>query len=477
MIIVAKDGSGAFSTIQAAIDALPADPREGDRKVFVRKGIYHERVIVNKEGACLVGEDAAETILTWSSFALELHPDGTERTTFRSWTLMVNAADVTVENLTIRNDAGDGREVGQAVAVYAAGDRGLWRGCRMIAHQDTLYCGPLRIPDVVADLGDRQGTAEQVPLVQDGHPSHSRQYFERCYIEGDVDFIFGSYRCWFEGCDLFMGERGGWYTAANTHASQPYGFVFHRCRLSGNCPEGQAYLGRPWRAGSATLFLRCDMDAHVAPEGFTDWDETRGVTDRYGEWETTGVRADLSPRNAHEKRLTPEEAGAITLPSVLGGEDGWQPAAPGPDYALMAEQLRAFAAEEGWFASLLSNASALIYDQLPNLNWAGFYLVRGEDLVLGPFQGKPACIRIPRGKGVCGAAWAEGRTLVVPDVHQFPGHIACDSASRAEIVLPLRQEDRIVGVLDIDSPVQDRFSPEDAAGLERLVDALQQSLQ
>lgn len=325
MITVALDGSGQYTSLQAAIDALPVEGSEEDRTVFVRKGVYRERVIVHKNHVRIVGEDAEETVLTWSSFALQIHPDGTERTTFRSWTLMVCADDVTVENLTVRNDAGDGTVVGQAVAVYAAGDRGVWKNCRMIAHQDTLYCGPLRIPDVVDDLGSRVGCAEQVPLVQDGHPSRSRQYFEHCYIQGDVDFIFGSYRCWFEDCMLFMNQRGGWYTAANTHASQPWGFVFRHCRLTGACAEGKAFLGRPWRAGSAAVFLSCDMDAHVAPEGFTDWDETRVITARYGEWGTTGVRADLSFRDPRENRLTDAEAAALTPAAVLSGTDGWRP--------------------------------------------------------------------------------------------------------------------------------------------------------
>ena len=158
--------------------------------------------------------------------------------------------------------------------------------------------------------------------MQDGHLSRSRQYFERCYIQGDVDFIFGSYRCWFEDCDLFLDKRGGWYTAANTNMEQTYGFVFHGCRLTGSCEIGKAYLGRPWRAGSATIFLECDMDEHVAPEGFTDWDEARLITDRYAEWRTTGVRADLSTRQGAEKHLTEEEAAAIekaALDAATGG--------------------------------------------------------------------------------------------------------------------------------------------------------------
>ena len=106
--IVAQDGTGDFRTIQEAVDALPADSRGEVREIRVKPGTYHERVIVNRENTRLIGEDTEKTILTWSSYAMEIHPDGTERTTFRSWTLMVNAEDVTVENLTIRNDAGDG---------------------------------------------------------------------------------------------------------------------------------------------------------------------------------------------------------------------------------------------------------------------------------------------------------------------------------------------------------------------------------
>ncbi len=328
MIIAAKDGSGDFDSLQAAVDALPESG--GDRVILVKKGVYHERVAVNKDKVRIVGEDPMETVVTWSSFAKELHPDGTERTTFRSWTMLVNGDDVTVENLCVRNDAGDGRDVGQAVAVYAAGDRGVWRGSRLIAHQDTLYCGPVRIPDVEADLFPRGGRAERIEMVQDGHPSRSRQYFENCYIQGDVDFIFGSYRCWFEKCTLFMNERGGWYTAANTHISQPWGFVFRRCRLTGACPEGKAYLGRPWRRGSAAVFLECDTDACVAPEGFTDWDETRVITSRYGEFGTTGARKDLGCRDPRERRLTAQEARCITVSEVLGGADGWQPAKDQP---------------------------------------------------------------------------------------------------------------------------------------------------
>ena len=146
------------------------------------------------------------------------------------------------------------------------------------------------------------------------------------------------------------------------------------------------------------------------------------------------------------------------------------------DYALLRAQLLAFAETDRHWTPLLSNASALLYDAMENVNWAGFYLVRGDRLVLGPFQGKPACVHIGKGRGVCGAAWAEDNTLRVPDVHAFPGHIACDCASRSEIVIPLHAAGEIRGVLDIDSPAEDRFSQADQAGLEAFARALEEAI-
>ena len=146
------------------------------------------------------------------------------------------------------------------------------------------------------------------------------------------------------------------------------------------------------------------------------------------------------------------------------------------DYQLLIAQLKSFAEADAWAVPLLSNASALLYDALPDLNWAGFYLMRDGRLVLGPFQGKPACIHIAVGKGVCGTAVAEDRTQRVADVHAFPGHIACDSASNSEIVVPIHQGGRVVGVLDIDSPSLDRFDAADQEGLEAFVGALERVL-
>ncbi|QDQ27540.1 GAF domain-containing protein [Chitinimonas arctica] len=140
-----------------------------------------------------------------------------------------------------------------------------------------------------------------------------------------------------------------------------------------------------------------------------------------------------------------------------------------PDYAALARQLDSLLAGERDFIASAAQFSAFIYQTLADLNWAGFYLARGEELVLGPFQGKVACVRIPFGRGVCGTCAVQCETIVVADVHAFPGHIACDSASNSEIVLPVIHNGRLIGVFDIDSPQTDRFSDADRMGLELLL--------
>ena len=147
------------------------------------------------------------------------------------------------------------------------------------------------------------------------------------------------------------------------------------------------------------------------------------------------------------------------------------------DYKLMNSQLMSLSEGVGWDITILSNAAALLWDSLEDINWAGFYLVRGGRLELGPFQGKPACTVIEIGKGVCGTAVAQDRTQLVKNVHEFPGHIACDSASNSEIVVPMHAGGNICGVLDIDSPILARFDEEDKAGLEAFVRILESILE
>ena len=137
------------------------------------------------------------------------------------------------------------------------------------------------------------------------------------------------------------------------------------------------------------------------------------------------------------------------------------------DYELLLAQAQALTEDVPYPIANLANLSALLYETLEGINWAGFYLAEDGVLALGPFQGRPACVKIPWGKGVCGTAAATDETQLVADVHAFPGHIACDAASRSEIVVPLRKDGRVIGVLDIDSPLLSRFTEEDRAGLER----------
>lgn len=146
------------------------------------------------------------------------------------------------------------------------------------------------------------------------------------------------------------------------------------------------------------------------------------------------------------------------------------------DYRTLVSQAEGMLEAEPWYVAAFSNLSALVMETLPDLNWAGFYIMKDGRLTVGPFQGKPACIHIAPGKGVCGTAAARNETVLVPDVHLFPGHIACDGASESEIVIPLRDGETVRAVMDIDSPVKGRFTPEDREGLETLARAIEKTV-
>ncbi|MDT0722976.1 GAF domain-containing protein [Staphylococcus haemolyticus] len=146
------------------------------------------------------------------------------------------------------------------------------------------------------------------------------------------------------------------------------------------------------------------------------------------------------------------------------------------NYNLLTKQLQSLIEDEQNLIAILSNTSAILNDNLDQINWVGFYLIESEELILGPFQGHPACVHIAIGKGVCGTAVAEDKTQLVKDVHAFPGHIACDANSKSEIVIPIHVNDEIIGVLDIDAPITDRFTNEDKEGLEVIVKVLEKQL-
>ena len=143
------------------------------------------------------------------------------------------------------------------------------------------------------------------------------------------------------------------------------------------------------------------------------------------------------------------------------------------DYGLIQKTIEGFAETEPWYVPFMSNISALLYEEMEDINWLGFYVMKGDGLVVGPFQGKVACIKIPVGKGVCGSAVRDDKIYRVENVHDFPGHIACDSASMSEIVLPIHSNGKIIGVLDIDSPVASRFTKEDEKGLAKVVETIE----
>ncbi|MCH5205093.1 MAG: pectin methylesterase [Oscillospiraceae bacterium] len=264
MITVSKNNDGDFSSIQAAVDAA----QDGE-KIFVKSGCYKERVEITTANITIVGEDAESTILENNYYARMIMPDGEKRGTFRSYTMLINSNNFTCKNMTIMNSAGFGSEVGQAVAVYAEGDGIFFEDCGLIGHQDTLFTGPL--PEQEYEKGGFRGPTEFAERVQ------GRQLYRRCYISGEVDFIFGSAEAYFDDCDIFSyncnKEVNGYVTAASTYKDWEVGYVFNNCRLISDCPENTVYLGRPWRDYAKTVFIGCDFGAHIHGDGFHDWNK------------------------------------------------------------------------------------------------------------------------------------------------------------------------------------------------------------
>ena len=291
--VVAQDGSGNFTTIQSAIDACKSFP-DKPIIIFVKNGIYKEKVQVP---ACnnllkIKGEDSKKTILTNDDFFGKINRG--RNSTFYTYTLLVEANDFQLENITIENSSG---AVGQAVALHVEGDRCIFRNCRILGHQDTLYAA-----------GET-----------------SRQYFSDCYIEGATDFIFGAATVVFERCTLHT-LANSCITAASTTKGKQFGFVFLNCRLTAEIGASKTYLGRPWRDYANVVFIHCDMGAHIMPAGWANWDKTqRDKTAFYAEFENTGAGANTSARVGWSKVLTPKEAAKYTVTDILKGSDGWNP--------------------------------------------------------------------------------------------------------------------------------------------------------
>ena len=301
---VAADGSGDFKTIQEAVDAAV-----GKTTIHVGAGTFEGAVVIpaEKKGITLVGEGWDKTIISWAHNVYDPAPAGADK--FNPG-LLVRGDDFTAQDLTVQNTSGDH---GQALAVRIDGDREVMRNCHLTGWQDTL-------------------------MVNNG-----RQYFDHCYIEGRVDFIYGSGTAVFDHCEIHS-KNGGHVTAASTPQDRPFGFVFLDCKLTGDDvawdpattnpattqkaakANKMADLGRPWRAYAAVAYIRCEMGDHISPAGWNNWrNPANEKTARYSEFESTGPGGKAEGRVPWAKQLTAEEAGKYTVENVLGGEDHWEP--------------------------------------------------------------------------------------------------------------------------------------------------------
>ena len=321
---------GAYRSISAALEAVErCVPDETvPVRVLVAPGEYRERVEIRRSHVTIEGETADSVRIVGDLGAKMPSGDGSGLDgmlgTFRTYTMLVDADDVTLANLTIENDAGNGREVGQAIALYADGDRLVVDACRILGHQDTLFAGPLPPREVKPGgfIGPKQFAPRRV----------GRQYYRRCLIAGDVDFIFGGACAYFEGCEIRSLNRdmdvNGYVTAASTPEGEPYGFVFHGCSFTadeGTAP-GSVYLGRPWREWAQTVLIDCWLGAHISPEGWWDWNKPAARdTALYGGGALFGPAGDTSAWASWAHRLGDRDAERYARGHVLAGADDWDP--------------------------------------------------------------------------------------------------------------------------------------------------------
>jgi pectinesterase len=292
-ITVSKDGKGDYSTVQAALDAVPS----GNQKpvtIFIRRGTYRECLTLDtrKDFVTLVGEDRISTVLTYDNHAGTRLPNGDTVNTWTSASFFVYANDFSARNLTFENNAGF--TAGQAVAVFAHGDRLTFSNCSFIGFQDVLFCsGP-----------------------------GSRQYYKDCYIEGTTDFIFGPSTAVFQSCHIHSKKKSH-VTAASTPREVKYGFVFFDCKLTGDSTLRGVSLGRPWTPYSSVTYIRCDIGPHIGAEGWNNWrNPANEQTARYAEYQNKGPGADQSRRVKWIRQLNDQEAANYTLKNIFGD---WSP--------------------------------------------------------------------------------------------------------------------------------------------------------
>ena len=299
-IIVARDGTGEFRTVDEAIEVCRAF-MDYHKVIYIKKGIYKEKLIIPQwlQNIELCGEDRDETIITYDDHANvkiilgKASPHEQAMGTFRTYTLKIEANDITLKNLTIENNSA---RLGQAVALHTEGDRLIFVNCRFIGHQDTVYTG--------------------MP--------YTRLFFKDCYICGTTDFIFGPSTAWFEDCTI-ESLINSYVTAASTPVDATYGYIFNKCQLIAKNGVDKVYLGRPWRDYGYTLFMNCDLGAHSRPEGWHHWEKQRELTARYLEYNNHGVGAQPEQRVSWSRQLTKKEAQQITPAIVFNRQDNWNP--------------------------------------------------------------------------------------------------------------------------------------------------------
>jgi len=293
--VVAKDGSGNFLTVQAAIYATP-DYRKRRTVIYIKNGIYNEKIILpeSKQMVTLVGESADKTIIAYGDWAQKKSILGEEIGTSGSASFFVYGRDFYAQNITFQNTAGP---VGQAVAVHVSSDRCVFNNCRFLGFQDTLFT----------------------------YAENSRQYYKNCYIEGTTDFIFGWSTAVFDGCTIHC-LRESYITAASTQQTTKYGYLFVNCKITADSTVKKMYLGRPWRNYAKVVFRECEMGAFIRSEGWHNWKKTEAEkTTFYAEYKNTGPGADTSQRVKWSHILTDKQAKEWTVEKVLSGDDGWNP--------------------------------------------------------------------------------------------------------------------------------------------------------
>lgn len=290
--VVAQDGSGDFFTVQEAIDAVP-DFRKGVRTtILVRKGIYKEKIIIpeSKINISLIGQEGA--VLSYDDYANKPNCFGENKGTSGSSSCYIYAPDFYAENITFENTSGP---VGQAVACFVSADRVYFKNCRFLGFQDTLYT----------------------------YGKGCRQYYEDCYIEGTVDFIFGWSTAVFNRCHI-NSKGNGYVTAPSTDKGQKYGYLFYDCRLTADAGVDNVYLSRPWRPYAQAVFIRCNLGGHILPAGWNNWgNKDNEKTVFYAEYQSKGEGADSEARASFSHQL--KDLKDYGMETVLAGEDGWNP--------------------------------------------------------------------------------------------------------------------------------------------------------